>query len=78
MSLLYHEATYPHALEQNAKERFHSTTKQAATIAAKAGVEKLLIGHFSAKFEDLSQFKEEATEIFTNTELAMEGVTYLI
>ncbi|XVJ66254.1 MAG: ribonuclease Z [Lacibacter sp.] len=78
VSLLYHEATYPHALEQKAKERFHSTTKQAATIASKAGVEKLLIGHFSAKFEDLSEFKEEATEVFTNTELAMEGVTYLI
>lgn len=76
--LLYHEATYPHALEEKAKERFHSTSKQAATIASKAGVKKLLIGHFSAKFEDLSDFATEAKEVFSPAELAQEGVTYLI
>ncbi|HEX4956898.1 MAG TPA: ribonuclease Z [Lacibacter sp.] len=78
VNLLYHEATYPHALEEKAKERFHSTSKQAARIAAKAGVKKLLIGHFSAKFEDLSEFESEAKEEFTDAELAREGVTYLI
>jgi ribonuclease Z len=76
--LLYHEATYPHVLEQKAKERFHSTSKQAASIAFQSGVKKLLIGHFSAKFEDLSDFETEAKEVFENTELAQEGVTYLI
>jgi ribonuclease Z len=76
--LLYHEATYPHALADKAGERYHSTTKQAADIALKAGVKKLLIGHFSAKFEDLVPFEAEAREIFNNTEVAKEGVTYLI
>jgi ribonuclease Z len=78
VNLLYHEATYPHTLEEKAKERFHSTSKQAATIAMKAEVKKLLIGHFSAKFEDLCDFETEAKEVFSNTELAQEGVTYLI
>jgi ribonuclease Z len=76
--LLYHEATYPQVMEQKAHERFHSTTKQAATIATKAQVGKLLLGHFSAKFEDLSEFETEAREIFSNSEVAGEGVTYLI
>ncbi len=77
VDLLYHEATYPHALEQKAKERYHSTASQAAMIASKAGVGKLLIGHFSAKFEDITEFEKEAKAIFNNTECAVEGVTYL-
>ncbi len=78
VDLLYHEATYPHALVDKASERFHSTTKEAASIALQANVKKLLIGHFSAKFEDLSPFEQEACEVFSNSELATEGVTYLI
>ena len=76
--LMYHESTYPAALVEKAAERFHSTTKQAATIALKANARKLLIGHFSAKFENLMQFESEAREVFTNTELAAEGTTYLV
>lgn len=78
VSLLYHEATYPNSLEEKAKERYHSTAGQAAFIAKKANVKKLIIGHFSAKFDDLSDFEKEAKEIFINSELAKEGVTYLI
>ncbi len=76
--LMYHETTYPAALVEKAAERFHSTTKQAATIALKANARKLLIGHFSAKFENLLQFESEAKEVFSNTELATEGTTYLV
>lgn len=78
VSLLYHEATYPHALHEKAKERFHSTTTEAATTALHANVQRLLIGHFSAKFEDLIPFEQEAREVFTNTDIAKEGVTYLV
>jgi len=78
VDLLYHEATYPHSLAEKASARFHSTTKEAAEIAKRAGVKKLLIGHFSAKFEDTSLFEDEAKEIFPNTEAATEGVTYLV
>lgn len=76
--LMYHETTYPAALVEKAAERFHSTSKQAAAIALKANAKKLLIGHFSAKFENLQQFETEAREVFAETEVATEGVTYLV
>jgi ribonuclease Z len=52
---IYHETTYLDNMRDKAVERFHSTTKQAATIALKAGVGKLLIGHFSSKYSVLDQ-----------------------
>lgn len=76
--LVYHESTYPAAFAEKATERFHSTSKQAATIALKANAGRLLLGHFSAKFEEIDQFETEAKEVFPNTELATEGVTYLV
>ncbi len=78
VDMLYHETTYLKDLEQQAGKRFHSTTTQAATIARLAGVQRLLIGHFSSKYEKLSPFETEAREVFPNTELAAEGVTYKI
>ncbi len=77
VDLLYHEATYLHALQQKAHSRFHSTAIEAAMIAAKAGVKKLLIGHFSSMYETLEDFKTEACTVFEQTELAIEGCTYL-
>ena len=76
--LIYHETTYLDALQQRAADRFHTTTRQAALIAKKAGVKKLLIGHFSSKYDTLEEFETEAKEIFLNTELALEGVTYKV
>ena len=76
--LIYHETTYLDALRQRAADRFHSTTKQAALIAKKANVKKLLIGHFSSKYDTLEEFETEAREVFLNTELAIEGVTYKV
>lgn len=74
--LIYHETTYLDALRERAETRFHSTSKQAATIAQKAGVKRLLIGHFSSKYDTLEEFEVEAREIFPNTDLALEGVCY--
>ena len=76
--LIYHETTYLDALQQRAGDRFHSTTKQAALIAKKANVKKLLIGHFSSQYDTLEEFETEAREVFLNTELAIEGVSYKI
>ncbi|HWK03733.1 MAG TPA: ribonuclease Z [Puia sp.] len=76
VDLLYHETTYLKDLEEQAGRRFHSTSTQAATVAAKAGVQRLIIGHFSSKYEKLQAFEQEAREIFPNTDLALEGVTY--
>lgn len=76
VNLLYHEATYLDEMHDKAAGRFHSTTKQAATIAQKAQAKRLLIGHFSSKYEKLDAFLEEAQTIFPNTSLALEGITY--
>jgi ribonuclease Z len=78
VDLLYHETTYLKDLEIQAGRRFHSTTAQAATIALQAGVQRLLIGHFSSKYEKLQVFEQEAREVFPNSDLALEGVTYKI
>lgn len=78
VDLLYHEATYLKDLEERAAARFHCTTVQAATIAQKAGVGKLLLGHFSSKYEKLDLFEQEARTVFPDTELALEGVTYWV
>lgn len=76
--MIYHETTYLDALRARAEERFHTTTKQAALIAKKANVKKLLIGHFSSKYDTLEEFEMEAREVFPDTELALEGVTYKV
>ncbi|MEO6611672.1 MAG: ribonuclease Z [Chitinophagaceae bacterium] len=76
--MIYHETTYLDNLRERAESRFHSTTKQAAEIAKKAGVKKLLIGHFSSKYDTLEEFEAEAREIFPAAELALEGVCYEI
>ena len=73
---IYHETTYLDNLSEKAFERFHSTTKQAAAIAKKAMVNRLLIGHFSSKYSVLDAFEQEAREVFYGTELAIEGTTY--
>lgn len=76
--LLYHEATYLKDFADRAAERFHSTTVQAATIAKKANAKQLLLGHFSSKYEHLDEYLKEAIEIFPNTQLAIEGVSFLV
>lgn len=76
VDMLYHETTYLKDLEARAFSRFHATTIQAAAIAKMADVGRLLIGHFSSKYEKLDIFEQEAREIFQNTDLAVEGVTY--
>lgn len=72
--LLFHEATFAEDNAARAKETCHSTAKQAATFAQKAGVGQLLIGHFSARYEDESILLREAKEIFPNTLLAQENL----
>lgn len=78
MDMIYHETTYLDNLRERAYERFHSTTKQAAMIAQKANVKRLLMGHFSSKYDTLEEFEKEAREVFPNSELALEGVTYRV
>jgi len=72
VDLLFHEATFASDNLGRAKETYHTTAVQAAELARSAGVKKLLIGHFSARYEDESVLLEEAREIFPETLLASE------
>lgn len=76
--LLYHEATFLESDRQRAKTTCHSTTTQAAEIARLAQVRKLIIGHFSARYENDQLFLDEALPVFPDTILAYEGLTYRI
>lgn len=72
--LVYHEATFGDEHVDLARRRNHSTARQAAEVARDAGAQRLLIGHFSARYrdEDLSALREEARAVFPSTELAVE------
>lgn len=74
VDLLYHEATFGEIDAARAKETFHSTARQAAEIAKRANVKKLVIGHYSARYEDVNFLLQEAMEIFPNTILGHEGL----
>lgn len=74
VDLLFHEATFARSDMSRAKETFHSTAEQAAKLAQKAGVKQLVIGHFSARYEDETVLLHEATPFFPNTILAKEGL----
>ena len=78
VDVLYHEATYAADMRKTAKERGHSTTEDAAKVAKMAGAGRLLIGHFSSRYKDLSQLLGEAREVFPATDIAAEGETFLI
>lgn len=72
VDLLFHEATFAQADQVRAKETYHTTAAQAAQIARDADVKKLVIGHFSARYEDESVLLKEAAEVFPDTILASE------
>lgn len=72
VDLLFHEATFAEEDAPRAKETFHTTASQAAQIARDAEVKKLLIGHFSARYDDETLLLEEARAIFPATQLAKE------
>lgn len=74
IDLLYHEATYLAADEQQASESAHSTTLQAAQMAREANVGKLLLGHYSVRYNNDEQFALEAKTIFPNCIACQEGM----
>jgi len=78
VSLLYHEATFCDDLAHQSASRYHTTARQAAQVAQQAQVGSLLIGHFSSRYKTLEGFLTEAQEVFPDTQLAQEGVTFLI
>lgn len=74
VSTLFHEATYADDKVQKAKERGHSTARQAGIVAREAGVGKLIIGHYSKSYPDENVHISEAKEEFANVVAANEGM----
>ena len=76
VTVLYHESTFLHDLKEMADYTGHTTALEAASIARKAEVGKLILGHFSNRYGDLTVFTDEARTIFPNTFLpkALEPV----
>ena len=78
VDLVYHESTFMEDMKERATNTYHTTAAQAAQLAKNANVGKLLLGHFSTRYKDLSPMLKEAQHIFPNTELAVEGKKFLI
>lgn len=76
VTVLYHESTYTAEQEDRAKIYYHSTARQAATIAAGAGVGTLLLGHYSARYNDEQVLLEEAKAVFDHSILSQEGMVF--
>ena len=77
VTMLYHESTFLEQHEKLALETGHSTAKQAGIIAKKAAVGGLILGHYSTRYNDLNEFKEEAKQVFDKVALAEDGKEFL-
>ena len=73
VDLLYHEATYNNQNIPEAELYYHSTAAQAAEIARRAGVKRLILGHISGRYANTDQHLAEARAVFAPTEIAEEG-----
>ena len=78
VDLLYHEATFAESEKERAKITYHSTAREAAEIAQKAEVKRLLLGHYSSRYDDEEQLLNEACEIFPESICANEGMVVRI
>ena len=78
VNLLYHETTFCEAEKENAALTMHSTAKQAAQVAKAALVGCLITGHYSSRYKDLQPVLDEASAIFPETKLGLEGHVYAV
>lgn len=76
--MLYHDSTFMHHLWQKALDTHHSTSLQAAELAKEANVKRLLLGHFSSRYDELEPMLDEAQAVFPESELALQGAKFLI
>ncbi len=76
IDVLYHESTFLQSEEALAGKTMHSTAIEAATIAYKAGVKQLILGHYSTRYDNIEYFREEAQTVFPNVLLADDGISF--
>ncbi|SFD17620.1 ribonuclease Z [Flavobacterium phragmitis] len=74
--VLYHESTFLDSEARLAEKTLHSTAREAATIALKANVKQLILGHYSTRYDGLEPFKKEAEQVFPNVLLADDGLSF--
>ena len=74
--LLYYETTFMQDMADVAAAKLHATTIEAATIAKMANVNKLIIGHFSNRYDNPMELVNEARTVFKNTFLADDGKVF--
>jgi len=73
---LYHESTFLDSEAHLSTKTRHATAKEAASIAKDAHVGKLILGHYSTRYKSIELFKEEASTVFENVELADDGKVF--
>jgi ribonuclease Z len=78
VDILYHETTFLNKDKDLAAETLHSTSREAAEIASKAEVRKLLIGHFSSRYKSYDTFEKEAQEVFPETTAVNDGDVFSV
>lgn len=78
VELLYHEATFTEEHSERAKKTKHSTALQAAQIAMKANVGRLLLGHLSARYTSSEEHLIEAKAVFPNTIVVEDGDVFFV
>jgi len=78
VDVLYHESTFLEDMSKRAKSTFHSTAKQAASIAQLSNSKLLLLGHYSARYKSNKEFENEAKEIHDNVKAVEDGDTISI
>jgi len=78
VDILFHETTFANNFKKLAKETFHSTAEQAASIAKQANVTKLIIGHFSARYKNVEIILQQSKAVFENTFVAEDGEKYKV
>jgi ribonuclease Z len=76
VDVLYHEATFLQSEQALATKTMHATAQEAATIALKANAKKLILGHYSTRYDNIDLFREQALQVFPNVLLADDGKSF--
>ena len=76
VTTLYHESTYADDMADRARKYYHSTASQAARVARDAHVGKLILGHYSARYDSESAILADARKVFPNSFLSNEGLVF--
>jgi ribonuclease Z len=78
VDLLYHEATFTEKDIERARATYHSTARQAAEIAKRAGARQLIMGHLSARYDQVEVHIQEAKAVFPESTVVEDGSVFTL